>query len=80
MGNREKQLDEKRDKKDRDRVSRETLGKFFYDLAKLAFAALVVGSITSIVMKDDNIESWIIIGIGSFVTCVFAYIGYKIIK
>lgn len=80
MGNWEKRQEENADKKDRDRASREALGKFFYDLAKLAFAALVIGSITSIVVKDDNVDSWIIVGIGSFVTYIFAYIGYKIIK
>lgn len=80
MGNWEKQQEAIKEAKERDKTSRENLGKFFYDLAKLAFAALVIGSITSIVVKDNNIESWIIVGIGSFVTYIFAYIGYKIIK
>lgn len=80
MGNWAKQQEAIKEAKERDKTSRENLGKFFYDLAKLAFAALVIGSITSIVVKDNNIESWIIVGIGSFVTYIFAYIGYKIIK
>ena len=80
MGNWAQQQEAIKEAKERDKTSRENLGKFFYDLAKLAFAALVIGSITSIVVKDNNIESWIIVGIGSFVTYIFAYIGYKIIK
>mgnify|MGYP000383971815 FL=1 len=38
MGNWEKKQDEKRDIRERERVSKETLGKFFYDLSKLSFA------------------------------------------
>ena len=32
-------------KKERDKIRRETLGKFFFDLAKLVFAAIVLGEI-----------------------------------
>ena len=66
--------------KERDKVSRENLGKFFYDLAKLSFATLVIGSTASVIIKEDDVDSWIIISIGAFVTYIFAYIGYKIIK
>ena len=38
--------------KERRKVSRETMGKFFYDLAKLAFAAMsLTGGISLIVNK-----------------------------
>ena len=70
----------KEERIERERMSRENLGKFFYDLAKLAFATLVVGSIASIIIESNNQEAWIIILIGMFVTFIFAYIGYKIIK
>lgn len=80
MGNWKKRQEERKDLRDREKLSRETLGKFFYDLAKLAFAALVIGSVASVVIKKDNIDSWVIISIGAFVTYIFAYIGYKIIK
>ena len=58
MGNWEKKQEEKQNIREREMVSKETLGKFFYDLSKLSFAA----------------------SIGAFVTYIFAYIGYKIIK
>ena len=80
MGNWEKKQDEKRDIRERERVSKETLGKFFYDLSKLSFAALVIGSVASVVINKNNIDSYIIMSIGAFVTYIFAYIGYKIIK
>ncbi len=80
MGNWEKKQEEKQNRREREMVSKETLGKFFYDLSKLSFAALVIGSVASVVINKNNIDSWIIILIGAFVTYIFAYIGYKIIK
>lgn len=80
MGKFVEQQKAKEEQNDRDRTSRENLGKFFYDLAKLSFATLVIGSTASVIIKEDDVGSWIIISIGAFVTYIFAYIGYKIIK
>ncbi len=80
MGKFVEQQKAKEEQKERDRTSRENLGKFFYDLAKLSFATLVIGSTASVIIKEDDVDSWIIISIGAFVTYIFAYIGYKIIK
>lgn len=80
MGKFVEQQKAKEEQNDRDRTSRENLGKFFYDLAKLSFATLVIGSTASVIIKEDDVDSWIIISIGAFVTYIFAYIGYKIIK
>lgn len=43
MGKWEKEQGEKREGRERDKIRRENLGKFFYDLAKLTFAAIVLG-------------------------------------
>ena len=80
MSNFEENRKAKEERKERDKASRENLGKFFYDLAKLSFATLVIGSTASVIIQENNLESWIIISIGTFVTYIFAYIGYKIIK
>ncbi len=80
MGKFVEQQKAKEEQNERDRTSRENLGKFFYDLAKLSFATLVIGSTASVIIKEDDVDSWIIISIGAFVTYIFAYIGYKIIK
>ncbi|WP_347566532.1 DUF6722 family protein [Parabacteroides gordonii] len=55
MGKWEKQQDEKREGRDRDKSRRETLGKFFYDLAKLTFAAIVLGEM--LVLQQDIADS-----------------------
>ena len=80
MGKFVEQQKAKEEQNNRDRTSRENLGKFFYDLAKLSFATLVIGSTASVIIKEDDVDSWIIISIGAFVTYIFAYIGYKTIK
>lgn len=80
MGNWEKKQEEKQNIREREMVSKETLGKIIKELSKLSFAALVIGSVASVVINKNNIDSWIIISIGAFVTYIFAYIGYKIIK
>lgn len=49
-------------------LCRETLGKFFYDLAKIVFTSLVAGSY------------WIFIVIGTLVTGILSYIGFRIIE
>ena len=50
MGNFTKQIEEKKERKEKerkekDRTRREKLAGFFYDLAKLCFGGLVIGSL-----------------------------------
>lgn len=61
------------------RGCRENLAKFFYDLAKLAFAAMTVtGSINLIAATGDTQQNVAIFGTGIVATAVFAVLGYKI--
>lgn len=41
MGSWSEQQEVKKEVKEKEKTSRETLGKFFYDLAKISFTALV---------------------------------------
>ena len=43
MGNWKRQMEVIKESKEREKTSRETLGKYFYDLSKLAFGAMVLG-------------------------------------
>lgn len=73
----QKAMDEARD---RDKTRRETLGKYFYDLAKVTFTAMVVGGAvawTSDAAKDYH---WKLLSVGVVTTVLLTYIGYKIIK
>jgi hypothetical protein len=66
--------------KQRDMLSREILGKFFFDIAKLIFAAMVVGGGASLIVEDYKTKYWLLLICGLFSTYIFAYIGFKIIK
>ena len=61
-------------------LSRETLGKFFYDLAKIVFTSLVAGSIVSLAMQSPRLIYWVFIVIGTLVTGILSYIGFRIIE
>lgn len=80
MGSWEKHLEEKKEVRERDKTRRETLGKFFYDLAKLAFAGLVIGGFAPIYANLDNWNNAYVVIIGSIFTIIFAWIGNKILK
>ena len=80
MGNYSKKQEEKKEVKEKEKLSRETLGKFFYDLAKTSFAAMVAGGAVSFFTNSNNNLYWLLLLIGAFSTIVFAYIGYKIIR
>lgn len=79
MGNWEKQQGEKHEFKERDKTRREHLGKFFYDLAKLAFAGLVIGGIAPLYANLESSNNWYVVTIGSIFTIIFAWIGNKIL-
>lgn len=80
MGNWEIQQIKKQENQERDRSRRETLGKFFYDLAKLTFAGLVIGSIAPLYMNIENANYWYTVLTGSILTIIFASIGNRILK
>lgn len=68
-----------RETKEREKTCRETLGKFFYDLAKTCFAAIVVGNLISFFTEEEKgVFPLFIIGI--LTTIVLARVGYLILK
>ena len=70
-----------RDDKERVKTSREELGKFFYDLAKMVFGAMVLGSGVALVTNHEDTEAYLILlSIGMFTTVFLAGIGNKILK
>lgn len=42
----------------RDNTARDTLGKFFFDLGKVTFTAMVVGGIVTVLTDLANIRYW----------------------
>lgn len=80
MGKWEKQQDEKRAGRDRDLSRKDMLAKYFYDLSKLMFAAIVLGEILILQKDMKDPISWLMIILGSLLTYLLAWIGNKILK
>ena len=70
-------------KEEREKVktARDSLGKFFYDLAKMTFGVMVLGNAAAVFgFTDFTLSSAIVLIFGSFMTWGFAYMGNKILK
>lgn len=80
MGNYTKQIEAREERKERDKTSRETLGKFFYDLAKLVFGTMTLVGAVSIITEDADTGGFILVGTGLFFTFMLAMVGYKVLN
>ena len=67
--------------RDREKMRREIVGKFFFDLAKTIFAVLVLGNVAPILglSKFSILNAYALI-LGCMLTCVLAMIGDRILK
>ena len=70
-----------REDKEKLRYSRENLSKFFYDLAKATFTAMVVGDVVTMFLKEDVTATaiWLFIT-GLITTSLLSAVGYRISK
>ena len=83
MGNFEKIIIKKeRDKKQHQSIqhTHDEIGKFFFDLAKLVFAAIVLGEILLLQENVFDKSCWVMIMTGLSVTYSLAWLGNKILK
>lgn len=80
MSNFTKQQEERKEAKEKEKLSRETLGKFFFDLAKLVFTAMALVGGVSLIVNEAQMQQGILAIIGVSLTYTFAAIGYKILK
>ena len=68
-------------KREKLKFCRETLSKFFYDLARATFSATVVGDIVTMVINEQVTDAAIMLLVcGTIATIVFAQCGYQISK
>lgn len=80
MSNRIEQKKSSTEVKDRTKVRKEKLAGFFFDLAKLTFAALVLGGLSPIISNNAQGINWISIIAGSLATYFFASFANRILK
>lgn len=68
-------------RKESEKTGRETLGKYYYDLSKLAFATSVLGSGEISFLGDRPIEARLAnLVAGVVMTVIFAVLGHRTIK
>lgn len=82
MGKFAEQQKMKDEARDRDRTRRENIAKYYLDLSKLTFTALVLGSVTIIITGKD-IDYFAVAGMmagGIASTVILAKIGNQIFK
>lgn len=79
MSNFVRQQEERKEAKEK-KLSREKLGKFFFDLAKLVFTSMALVGGVSLIVNEPRIQQGILATIGVSLTYTFAAIGYKILK
>lgn len=80
MGNFAKRQEEQKESRQWDKTVKETLAKYFFDLSKLVFAAIVLGGFVPMFTDSYMPVNWLIVGCGTFATACFAIFGYKILK
>ena len=80
MGTYTKQIEQRQERKEKDKVRREKLAGFFYDLAKLSFAGLVIGGITPAFSKEEFTGVSMMLIFGSISSITFSVIATRILK
>lgn len=66
--------------REKEKSSRENLGKFFYDLAKATFTIMVLTNTVTILTSDNYKLASAMFVVGMLATVVLARIGYLTIK
>lgn len=80
MGNWSEKQEEKKETKEKDKTRKGNIAKYFLDLSKLTFVALVLGGITPFYTNNDTSVNWYVLIAGTVLTIVLAKIGNRILK
>ena len=80
MGNWSVQQDLKKEKREFDKTCKENLAKFFYDLAKLTFAGVVIGGIIPLYGSPYDVIQWTMVISGLVGTGMIAFFANRILK
>lgn len=67
--------------KEKAKTAKESLGKFFYDIAKMTFGTMVLGEFVAIFgIADLSYSSVAVLFLGSLMTASFVYLGNLTLK
>ncbi len=80
MGNWSDQQEIKKEGKEKDKMRREKLAAYFFDLSKLSFAGLVISIILPLFSNVGNTILWLAVLFGTILTISSAMLANKILK
>ena len=63
-----------------DRVRREKLAGYFFDLSKLSFAGMVAGIILPLVADAADVSKWVVLILGATFTVSLALYAAKLLR
>lgn len=70
-----------KEEREKQKSSRENLGKFFYDLAKTTFAVMVLGNVATVFVGEVNpLALSVLIVLGVVLTSILACIANRTLK
>lgn len=81
MSNYSNDIDERKERKEKNKVRKEKLGGFFFNLSQLTYTALVLGSIVLFFQGNDlSFKLFAMLFIGGGVAYLWAKIGNNLLK
>lgn len=80
MGNWVKQIEIAKEHKEKDKVRKEKIAGYFFDLSKLSFAGLVIGVILPLFTYVGDYKIWCAASLGMLLTIMSALFANKILK
>lgn len=80
MSNWSEKQEAKKEIKEKDKVRREKLAGYFFNLSQLTFVALVLGGVTPLYTNSDIGISYYVLVAGTILTVILAIIGNLILK
>lgn len=80
MGNFERMNKKVQQDHEKNKVRRENLAKFFYDIAKLVFGAMVLVGGVSVITNDSDSSYIVLLILGLFFTTLLALVGNNVLK
>ena len=80
MGNWKKQQDELKEARERDKLTKEVVAKYFLDLSMLIFTAIVLGGLTPMLTDVSMNIHWETVFVGLVSTFFFGLLGYRVLK
>lgn len=80
MSNFGRNIEVKKERKEKDKILKETIAKYFLDLSKLIFTAIVLGGFVPLFTDEYVSINWEIVISGTVSTIFMALLGYRILK